>query len=147
MKKKINFVFLIFSILATIFIFSNSMHIAEESGAFSGGLLSQIKLFLNSLGIPLFWLTHNLFRKLAHIFEFFMQGFFINMYFITKNKARYKASLMLGGLTACIDEFIQLFYPGRAAMIKDIFIDFSGALLAVIFCIFAKYILFDRRVK
>ena len=123
------------------------MQTAEDSGTVSSSLLLMIQSFLERLSIPTFWLTHTFLRKSAHVIEFFMQGTFVSAYFITKDKAKYKLTLLIGFLTACTDEFIQLFYSGRAGMLGDILIDFCGTVSAVFFCLIIKYLFFDRRVK
>ena len=138
MKK--NYTYLILALLVTAFIFSNSMHSAEESSEISGGLLNIITHFTERFN---FTISHNFLRKAAHFTEFFVQGtffalFFKNMRLRLRGGAVYVA--FFGLFTACCDEFIQLFFDGRGSQVSDVFIDFSGTvtsilLIAAILCI------------
>ena len=143
MKEKKRFIYLVGAIFVTFFIFSNSMQSADSSSEISRGLFSVIKDFLFAFGISLDWLTHSVIRKLAHITEFFIQGFFLCMFF----KPKYKFVFIISFLTACTDEILQMFYPGRAGRLIDILIDFSGALWAVLLCILVKIIFSKRRTR
>ena len=44
--------------------------------------------------------------------------------------------MFFGLLTACTDELLQHFVSGRADLVIDIWIDFSGGLIAVLLCFF-----------
>lgn len=76
-------------------------------------------------------------RKLAHFTEFFLFGLVWALFYITilPPKIALPIALTQGVLTAVIDETIQYFIPGRAMQIKDMLIDSSGVIFAVIFCI------------
>lgn len=74
-------------------------------------------------------------RKLAHIAEYGVQGILLCQVFSTfKGKIKNNLSyiMFLGLFTACIDEFIQLWSQGRAGLVTDIFIDFSGTLIGIV---------------
>ena len=130
MKEKKRFIYLVGAIFVTFFIFSNSMQSADSSSEISRGLFSVIKDFLFAFGI-------------SHITEFFIQGFFLCMFF----KPKYKFVFIISFLTACTDEILQMFYPGRAGRLIDILIDFSGAIWAVLLCILVKIIFSKRRTR
>lgn len=133
--------YLLAALCVTVFIFSNSVKNADTSGAQSSLLLG----IINS--IPLFaGVTHNLLRKTAHIAEFFAQGTFLAAFFAQSDKKifdRLVCTAFFGLLTACTDEFIQLFSAGRSSEVKDVFIDFSGTIAALI--IFAAAAGIDKR--
>lgn len=128
MKKKLPFI--IAAVSATLFIFSNSCKNAELSGNASGFwvekilyLLSYFKIYPDAFSATVFV------RKTAHILEFALQGFLITGCFSTPYKKRAFYVLILGVITACVDESLQLFFSGRAAMLKDVLIDFSGTVM------------------
>ena len=130
MKKK--YIFLVLALAVTAFIFSNSMQSADSSSKVSMGFLGIISHVAAPLGITL---THHLIRKAAHFTEFFTQGalwalFFKNTRLQFRGGAIYAA--FFGLLTACCDEYIQLFSPGRGSAVSDVFIDFSGTCCALI---------------
>ena len=76
-------------------------------------------------------------RKAAHFCEFFVLGTVAFFHFITypfKKKKLYAAlPFLVGFLYSVSDELHQLFISGRACRILDIYIDFAGVLLSVIF--------------
>lgn len=139
MKKYLPKIFLTLFILVTVFIFSNSLQDADTSGNLSGRLLDTIKSILHLLKISnADSLSQHILRKLAHFSEFAAQSCFLSSYFISNSK-RFKEFLIYvlftGLLSGCIDEFIQLFPIGRAGMIQDVFIDFSGTIAGILFTI------------
>lgn len=131
MKKRLPFI--IAAVAVTIFIFSNSLESAavssEKSGFFSDILMWILEAFRYSAKEET---IVRIVRKSAHILEFAAQGFFITESFGREFLKRLPFVLTLGGLTACVDECIQLFSDGRAAMISDVFIDLSGTVLGFI---------------
>ena len=71
-------------------------------------------------------------RQSAHILEFALQVFLLAGCFSGIFKKRIIYVLFFGLMTACIDEFIQLFPEGRSAMIQDVFFDFTGTVLGLL---------------
>ena len=73
-------------------------------------------------------------RKIAHLALYIILGALSFISLVTyKNialKFRTAISLAVCFLYAVSDEIHQLFVPGRSGQITDVFIDFSGALLA-----------------
>lgn len=126
-KKRI---YLIAVILITAFIFSNSAQNAQSSSTQSVALLDLLHR------LPLFsGITHTLIRKTAHFGEFMCQGLCLSAYFDESGKKRQDRAVytsFFGLLTACTDEFIQLFSLGRSSEVKDVFIDFCGTVAAVL---------------
>lgn len=73
-------------------------------------------------------LNHTL-RKLAHFFEFYMLGLILCNTYAAYGAGRKLAAgyvFFLGLAVAVVDEYIQLFSPGRASMVRDVLLDFSG---------------------
>jgi len=117
----------------TAFIFWNSAQPAVLSSQSSGGIVAVLRRLLANFGIYAdFGLTEKIVRKTAHIIEFLVQAMLIAGCFSGKYRKRVVYILFLGLLTACTDEYIQLFADGRAGLISDIFIDFGGTALGTL---------------
>ena len=124
--------FLVLAILSTIFIFSNSCKTAGESTVQSGIIVDVVAKFVScDTGI----LT-NIIRKLAHMIEFLIQSVCVCLFINSVGRfPKYVIyALFTGLLTACTDEFLQLFFDGRGSMVADIFIDFSGTIIGAVIC-------------
>ena len=133
MKKKR--VFAVLAVLMTAFIFYNSAQPAVESAKSSGFITGKLLEILTRFGVSLnFDILEVIIRKMAHITEFFVQSIFIANSFSGKYRKRIVYVLFFGLLTACCDEYIQLFFEGRGGLISDIFIDFGGAALGTSVC-------------
>lgn len=76
-------------------------------------------------------------RKLAHFTEFFLFGLVWALFYLTFKPAKIALPIALfqGVLTAVIDETIQYFVPGRAMQIKDMIIDSTGVITAILICL------------
>lgn len=140
MKKLSSYIYLCFSVFITLFIFYNSFQDCEASTEMSSGILDLVCRILNITDEKTIDLTLFLVRKAAHMAEFCVQSFFIGMFFLSRGKRNFHHFvyvLFLGLLTACVDEFIQLFPEGRSARIQDVWVDFSGTcaglLVSVVF--------------
>lgn len=130
------------ALIATIsFVFSNSMQIAEESSGTSQHVLQIIQDAVTALGAPGLAeeITEHFVRKLAHICEYMLVGFWLMLCLrvYTKHFFRHITWPMFGALfIALIDETIQLFSEGRSASVSDIWIDFFGAMLGLLIGLF-----------
>lgn len=104
-------------------IWGNSLMTGEASGNFSGGILAMLGSFLPVL---LTEAGHTFLRKAAHFSEFALLGLLTcGRGRLTRNSI--SPSLMGFGLAvACIDETIQIFTPGRASSLMDVWIDTAG---------------------
>ncbi len=127
--KKCKIIFYILFIAVTLFIFANSAKPAVESSQQSGFL---VRLFMEVFSIENRDVATVIVRKAAHIAEFFAQGAFLSAALFDSFRKNYIYVLFAGLFTAATDEFIQLFFEGRAGMIEDVFVDFSGTALAVL---------------
>ncbi len=133
MKKLRWFVLLVF-VGFTAFIFLNS---ARDAGASSGQSLPYvlfIKRIVSCFSQDVSEYTITLFvRKAAHITEFFIQASLLGIYFVLRTKNNMAIYvLFVGLLTACTDEYIQLFFVGRSCEVRDVFIDFIGVIISAV---------------
>ena len=131
-----------FALIACIvFIFSNSMQIADVSSLASGRVLALMKKVFTRLGMPgvANHLTDHIVRKLAHFCEYMLEGFLLALCLrvYTRRFIRHVSWPILGGLlTALTDETIQLFSDGRSGQISDVWLDFSGVMTGILIGIF-----------
>ncbi len=80
-------------------------------------------------------LLHNPVRKLAHMAEFGALGALLCGAFLALRgplPRRFFLCVILCAATSCADEAHQLFANGRAMMVKDMLIDFSGSMLGAL---------------
>lgn len=72
-------------------------------------------------------------RKCAHVSEFFILGILvINLVSKYNVKYSYLISFIICVLYASIDEFHQLFVPGRSGQVTDVLIDLIGVVLGLL---------------
>ncbi len=119
------------------FIFAHSIASAADSGEESMGVYAFVQSIFGAFGVK-FPMSHNAFRKLAHFAEYSALGFMLivtTRTFTPKVIKEIAKPLFLGILIPVIDETIQLTSPGRAGMIQDVWIDFSGVLVGGLFAI------------
>lgn len=128
-------------LLCIVFIFHNSLEGAEVSGdrsfqltqTMNGWLFDRFHLFLMERFI----------RKMAHFLEYALEGgLAVSVIWAYERKVCQYASqaALLGVLTALIDETLQLFSDGRAALVGDIWIDFGGFLSGFLFGVLCLWI-------
>ena len=111
-------------------IWGNSLLPAESSSQLSGWL----QAFLSFL--PEGELVHTLLRKAAHFSEFALLGLLMGWMSALMGGRPQISVLGLGLGTGCVDETIQLFVPGRASSLLDVWIDFSGFTAGLLILIF-----------
>jgi VanZ family protein len=80
-------------------------------------------------------------RKLAHFFLFFLLEMLV--YFSIRS---IKYSFIFVSLYAILDELHQYFVPGRSCELRDMIIDISGCILAIILITLGRYFN-DKRTK
>ncbi len=131
--------FLLLGIAWTVFIFCRSAQPASSSSEESGRLLTFLQQFFP-------WLTVFLIRKAAHLTEFFILGALVSCTLRAAGKNIPWFAVGAGLLVAVTDELIQLSQEGRSCEVRDILIDFAGAVLAAVifWLIFGLY---DRKKK
>ena len=89
--------------------------------------------------------AEDLVRKLAHFSEFACLGLLLAGSFLLHGQQgihRFTMPLLCGLLAACLDETIQVFSPGRASRLLDVWIDTAGA-AAGILCLLAGKAVYD----
>ena len=125
MKKRILSVLIVLNLAL---IWGNSLMTGADSGAISGGVLAFLGRFLPVLQTEA---GHTFLRKAAHFSEFALLGL---LYCGRHRLVRQETPLHLMGFglaVACIDETIQIFTPGRASSLIDVWIDTSGFALGL----------------
>ena len=125
-------IILVLTAAAIVFAFVHSAMSADLSSKESEGVFAFLCGILRFFGAGE-ELTEHIVRKLAHFSEYTAIGMLLTScaYSFDRFKPyRYLAYVFFAGLgTAFIDETIQLFSEGRAGMIADMWIDFSGVVL------------------
>ncbi len=142
--KKISY--LLLSLLIIAFIFGNSMMDATDSNSESRFLTAFVQNVLNWLGfhVPIGELHHAI-RKCAHFTEYALEAFFVAKTltaFRVRRQTWLAYALLIGLLTAVIDENIQLYSIGRSGQVTDVLLDFSGTIVGVVM---AMLISWNRR--
>lgn len=120
-------------VIATVgFIFYNSLQNGDLSSSRSGMVTAFLNSILYQLGLPS--LTEHVVRKLAHFSEFCLLGFLMTacVRAYTGRWGRYLCwPLLLGLVTANLDETLQLYSADRSSSVIDVWIDFSGVCTGV----------------
>ena len=135
-------------VLNLILIWGNSLLPGDVSGAISDAvkalLMPIVELFFPGSGSAEG--GGGLLRKVAHFTEFTSLGLCLSwlMAMLQKHKA---LPLLFGFLTACVDETIQSFVPGRNPSPVDVAIDTSGVLTGMILLLTGYYIYTKRKTK
>ena len=120
------------ALVFTGFIFYNSSlpaPVSDENSYYFVNLVAGINAFLDK-PVPLEEMNHYI-RKTAHFTEYFVQALLLCNAFQTDRADRqnsHSCILLLSLMIAVLDEYIQLFSPGRSGQVTDIMLDFSGGL-------------------
>ena len=132
--RKNRIIFTLIYIAYSLFIFSNSMQDAAESGGRSMAVLQFLERVFGQ-GV----ISEHILRKAAHFTEFGVLGVLGTVCFgMYGLKPLYPA--FAGLLTALTDETLQLFSPGRSAQVTDVWIDFAGCVSGVMLILILKYL-------
>ncbi len=137
--QKISKIKLIFIIILSIlilvtlgFIWGNSCMPKEASAQTSQGVYDAVKPSLDTtFGKDV--ITHKIFRKMAHSFEFMLLGLEVTLLFHLLFENVFKKTiyiLSIGLFVGTVDEAIQIL-TSRGPSVLDVLIDFGGYLLAV----------------
>lgn len=128
-------------------IWGNSLLPGDVSGAISDAvkaiLLPIVELFFPGTGSSG---GGGLLRKLAHFTEFCALGMCLTwlLSMLGKHKA---LPLAFGFLTACVDETIQAFVPGRNPSPIDVAIDTSGVITGMVLLLLGYHIYKKKKTK
>lgn len=134
MKKK--YLWTLIVIIYILFIYSNSMKVAEVSSKDSGWMLELVHGFLNTFGVNAFWLTEHVLRKMAHFTEYALLGILLFWWLKSlgvKEDIRWFMHVLAGFLVPFLDETIQLFVEGRSGQISDVWLDCAGIAFGSLF--------------
>ena len=111
------------------FIWGNSLLPAEISAAFSSWVKDLLLFFLPD-GEPAPVQGTGLLRKIAHVLEFTSLGA-LWCWYLLMGRRKPALAYFPGVCTACIDEAIQCFVPGRGPRVTDVMIDLGGFSLGI----------------
>ena len=150
-NKRLFFViWLIVSAAWIAFIIFHSTMGADESGNESMNVLNFFNGFLSWLGLSA-ELSEHIIRKAAHFTEFAILGGLTLWTGRCLNQKLLKNLMPVSFvclLTAVVDEFIQLFSPGRSAEVADVVLDYSGSLIGMLLlCLILGIINIIRKAK
>lgn len=138
-NKVLQVLFFLLTMAWIAFIFCRSAQPAVSSKEESGRLLTWLQQFFPKLTV--FHL-----RKAAHLTEFFILGALASCTLRAGGKTLAWPVMLLGLVIAVSDELIQLTQEGRSCEVRDMCIDFVGAMLAAgVFRL--MFLLYDKRKK
>ncbi|MEF9983440.1 MAG: VanZ family protein [Oscillospiraceae bacterium] len=148
----IRVIFTFITVATVVFIFSNSAEIGEISGGKSSLVTAWINKIFRSFDEN-FIITEHIVRKLGHFFEYAILGFWLMLALrvYTKRVISHIAwPLWIGLLIPVLDEGFQTFVPGRAGMIRDVIIDYSGVCVGLLcasclILLFGMFIVHSKR--
>ena len=120
-----------FIVMTLAFIWGNSLMPASISGAISGWAKDVINALAGTVGGS-GMSGDGVLRKIAHATEFACLGAELVLYARLTGRLKVTGALFCGLPAAFIDETIHLFVPGRAGLIKDVWIDFGGVCLGTL---------------
>ncbi|WP_317366599.1 VanZ family protein [uncultured Tyzzerella sp.] len=138
-------IYLAITILIISFVFYNSMQNGESSSNTSTAVLMFVNNLINTIGLN-FQVSGHFIRKLAHFIEFFALGIFLMLTFEAFTNRLFSIigfPMFFSIFIPVIDEFIQIYSPGRASSVKDVLLDFSGAILGVLL-VFTSFIIKNK---
>ncbi|OPZ90115.1 MAG: VanZ like family protein [Firmicutes bacterium ADurb.Bin419] len=152
MSKKVNLALIISSLLVIamiIIIFAFSTQGGQTSVSLSEEIVDKL---IGRLGLKNFvennaWLYEKrnyIFRKILHFTEYAILAVLMFNSLRLKKVRQRKASLFtlfFAFIVAAADEFYQSHIPGRSPRIIDVFIDTSGAVIAILSILFCTKLL------
>ena len=126
---------IVIGIMLLLFVFSGQD--AAESSALSGRVTALIikVLRLDETGLPLERAEHYV-RKLAHFTIYSVLG--VGLCGIAQcflSRLRVLAASLAGILISALDEFHQLFVPGRGGTPQDVMLDYCGMVAGYFVCL------------
>jgi len=117
------------TLLIIAFIWGNSLQPAVESESLSVFWANLVKSIFQVFHVDVsVGVLDHIVRKSAHFTEFAVQGFLLyKSLLMFKVRHGVKLAIIIGILTAIVDETIQLSMPGRANQVSDMMLDTLGA--------------------
>jgi VanZ family protein len=139
--KKIVLWVLVISNMTAIFLFSSQP--SDESSTTSGSFTYKVlEVFSPSFRknpeserLEEVEKMQKIFRKGAHFSIYALLGFLTALLLRVGYNLKAVAAPPIAGLYAATDEFHQIFVSGRTGAVRDVFIDFSGAVVGTLFAV------------
>ncbi|MGI5948669.1 MAG: VanZ family protein [Lachnospiraceae bacterium] len=127
-------IWLVILLVYIAIVYGRSIKPAAVSSQESGFVLAAAVELFDQAGLPSGWLTDHIVRKTAHFTEYAGLGLllFINLRSLTERRVRWQAGMFAVVVIPFLDETIQLFAAGRAAMIQDVWLDISGEVFGLV---------------
>lgn len=120
--------------LLVFFIWDNSLQNGGTSDGFSLVFAEKLAPIAHHLGFHgNIWTLNRIVRKLAHLTEYTILGGVL--YVILRRYIEYGTvfkTIGLGMAIAILDEFIQIFSPGRSSQFSDVVIDTIGVVIGIL---------------
>lgn len=130
-----------------IVIWHFSLAPAEESAAESSGVQDFLNGVLEKTGLSV-RLSSHVVRKTAHFTEFFVLGVLATASMLALGVPYpFLPAAVCPILTAVVDETIQRFVPGRAALLTDVLLDSAGGCAGVLCFALIWWVVWVRRKK
>lgn len=143
-RRKVRIVLMILIGLNLAFIWGNSLMAGKQSSQMSGGVIAM--LYRTFSFLPEGEWFHSLIRKIAHFSEFAALGLLCSGFAVLEYE-RVPAGILGAGLvSACIDETIQLYVPGRASSLLDVWIDTFGFAVGLVILLIGYNLSKNKRV-
>lgn len=146
---KVKVLLIILTAVAVLSAFIHSSMPGNVSEDESGSVLLLLQRIIDFLGINV-EITEYAVRKTAHFCEYTVIGaMMMSCAFSFNNLKPYKYSINLmfcGLLTAVCDETIQLGVDGRAGMVTDVLLDFSGVIFGMLIML-AVFLIYGKRFR
>ncbi len=118
-------------VLFLVFIWGHSLQSGAASKGESDYVLDVTLTVLD--GVPgIGWLDFHTIRKLAHLTEFAALGFVLSGLLRPVKQHWIRWAIAYGSLVGAIDEFLQLFSPGRSSQVSDVLLDTVGVAVGVV---------------
>ena len=143
--------------MGCIFFFSSQP--AKESNNLSGGVIEQVVSAVypgfsdmeKAEQTELVSSFQHVTRKTAHFSAYGLLGILSFLSLISYRKPKFSVRCLISAgvclLYAISDEIHQLFVPGRSGEVRDVLLDFSGALTGILFCMAITAFVKRRRAK
>ncbi len=127
-------IWLVILLVYIAIVYGRSIKPAAVSSQESGFVLAAAVELFDQAGLPSGWLTDHIVRKTAHFTEYAGLGLllFINLRSLTERRVRWLSGMFAVVVIPFLDETIQLFAAGRAAMIQDVWLDISGEVFGLV---------------
>lgn len=142
-ENRAGLVLLVLTVLFILFIFSRSTVPSEASAKESGSVVGALSSLWSFFGIDKDSADH-IVRKLGHFIEFMGLGVLLTLSACFNGNKKLKGHVFtVLFFCLCIpvcDETIQYFSPGRAPEVRDVLLDFSGAVTGFIVVAFIRKI-------